>query len=537
MRISLKSLVNIGLGGASVLLSLVAMEVGARVLEGAGFWDPPDEAVVHAPSGFNAYQRLTLERIFERYVQEIDGMRQKWFFETPAFPAPKPSSPELAVLADRHKKKGKYSPNAWKLYNVGFFTDYYCNDRRGWVFPDPVFFYGPYDGDPHPLYRFPPNITTPSGLVANRYGWKGFDIPPDKPNRTIRIAFLGASTTISGHSGHSYSDYINHWLNLWARENGHDLLFEVINTGHETYRSMDTAAVVEKELIPLEPDIAVYYEGANQFRVKKDIIGVPWAYLPDPVDKVLDSAGVYKVSALLRLVRRVLPLFINSGTLSDGLTEPVKPSYIFVWPEGLDRDNPDISRLDLPLHLPEILLDLKRIQNQFEKNGAELVIASFIWMVFDGMVVDPVTGKGFFEYTNKQLWPLTYKDARKLADFQNRVFRLFAEKNGVTIIDIAGKFPQELALFTDTIHMTQAGLRLRGWLTLQDLLPIIRAKIENGTLPRSDRARLRSHPVFNQTVKNFKLNDLVCVSDGSSHSGYRVKVDSKGKWLDEEMER
>ena len=414
---SWKSLINLGVMGASILLSLAAMEVGARLLEVAGFWDPSEKTGVHASSGFNVYQRLTLERIFEQYVPEIDGLKKEWFFETPAFPTPKPSSPELAVLAERHKKKGKNSANAWKLYNVGFFTDYYCNDRRGWVFPDPVFFYGPYDGVSHPLYRFPPNNTTPSGLIANRYGWKGFDIPPDKPDRTIRIAFLGASTTISGHSGHSYSNYINHWLNLWARENSHDLRFEVINTGHETYRSMDTTAVVEKELIPLEPDIAVYYEGANQFRVKKDIIGVPWAYLPGPVDEVLDSIGVYKVSALLRLVRRVLPLFLDSGTLSDGLIEPGKPSYIFVWPEGLDRNNPDISRPDLPLHLPVILQDLKTIQSQLEKNDAELVMSSFIWMVFDDMVVDPVTGKPFFRYTNQQLWPLTYKDARKLADF------------------------------------------------------------------------------------------------------------------------
>ena len=117
------------------------------------------------------------------------------------------------------------------------------------------------------------------------------------------------------------------------------------------------------------------------------------------------------------------------------------------------------------------------------------------------------------------------------------MFQLFANKNGVAFIDIAGKFPRELSLSPDTIHMNAAGLRLRGWLTLQDLLPIIRTKIEGGALPRPDRAKLRSHPVFDQTVKNFALSDLVCISDGSGHTGYRVKVGSKGKWLDKEMER
>ncbi len=451
----------------------------------------------------------------------------------PAKPVPR----ELAELAKRHKSRGQYEANAWKLYNVGFFTDYRCNDRRGWTFPDPVFMYGPYDGSPHPFYRFPPNVTTSTGLTTNRYGWKGADIEPDKMAGSIRIAFLGASTTVNAHNFQSYSEYVENWLNMWARAKGLDVRFETINTGHETYRSMDTRALAEKELLALEPDIAVYYEGANQFRVKKDIVGVPWAYLPGPVGDVLEQLGAYRMSALLRLVRRVAPLLPANLAAADGLKEIDKPQYVINWPDGLDRNDPDIARDDLPLHLPTILADLRDIGERLRRSGAELAISSFIWMVFDGMVVDPVSGRFFFDYTNRQLWPLTYKDARALADFQNRVFGKFAAANGMPFIDVAAAFPRELSLFTDTIHMTPAGLRLRAWLTLKGLLPVISARIDSGALPRPDRAPLQSHPVTTQTVKRFPLADLECVADRDSPSGYRVVVRSSGNSLAAEMVR
>ena len=44
--------------------------------------------------------------------------------------------------------------------------------------------------------------------------------------------------------------------------------FEVLNAGRESIISTDTAAIVRTEVLPLKPDLVVYYEGGNQFELR-----------------------------------------------------------------------------------------------------------------------------------------------------------------------------------------------------------------------------------------------------------------------------
>jgi hypothetical protein len=56
------------------------------------------------------------------------------------------------------------------------------------------------------------------------FGWRGPEIPLDKPAGTIRIAFVGASTTVGLFDlPFSYPEYVVHWLNLWAERNARRL--------------------------------------------------------------------------------------------------------------------------------------------------------------------------------------------------------------------------------------------------------------------------------------------------------------------------
>ena len=53
-------------------------------------------------------------------------------------------------------------------------------------------------------------------------------------------------------------------------------------------------------------------------------------------------------------------------------------------------------------------------------------------------------------------------------------------------MDVAAAMPRDPALFVDAIHMTPEGLRLRAWITLQELIPLIEERIASGALPRQD---------------------------------------------------
>ncbi len=85
------------------------------------------------------------------------------------------------------------------------------------------------------------------------------------------------------------------------------------------------------------------------------------------------------------------------------------------------RTIPKIARTDLPVNLSTILVGLEPIDAATEKAGGELTIASFKWLVADGMVLDPVRQRLILEYLHFGYAPFRYRDPERLALFQNRV--------------------------------------------------------------------------------------------------------------------
>jgi lysophospholipase L1-like esterase len=88
----------------------------------------------------------------------------------------------------------------------------------------------------------------------------------NKDGKTVRIAFVGASTTIGGYNlPYSYPELVGHWLNRWLRAQGWDVRVEIINAARSGIDTDSIAAIVRQEVLPVEPDLVVYYDGANEF--------------------------------------------------------------------------------------------------------------------------------------------------------------------------------------------------------------------------------------------------------------------------------
>ena len=54
-----------------------------------------------------------------------------------------------------------------------------------------------------------------------------------------------------------------------------DVRFEILNAGRESITSSDNVAIVRDEVLPLQPDLLVYDEGANQFDLRTLVPEVP----------------------------------------------------------------------------------------------------------------------------------------------------------------------------------------------------------------------------------------------------------------------
>lgn len=420
------------------------------------------------------------------------GVQRVWFDEDPPpLPNRRPVPTEWRELDQRIASSGvsgaTRQADAFKAWNSAFVGDP-CRHPYLKDAPGRLFVYDPPDGSRHPPYRFLPDATTPIGLVTNAYGFRGAPVPVARQPGTIRIVFLGASTTVASHHyAWSYPEFVGNWLNLWAKARKLDVKFEVLNAGREAVQSTDIAEIMDKEVSPLAPDLVVYYEGANQFDLRTVVPDVPsrtsYATQLERQQRGWFGRRLQDLSYDSALARRLQALLATREARSDG-GEWRKPSYTLRWPAQLDEKEPDLSRKDLPVHLSTIIADLDRIRATTEGLGAEMALASFKWLVADGMVLDPERHRVIIEYLNVGYTPFSYRDLERLAVFQNRVLELYAASRKIDFLDIARLMPSDPDLFIDAIHGTQEGIRLRGWIALQLLIPVIDRHLADGTWPR-----------------------------------------------------
>ncbi|MGD9883832.1 MAG: hypothetical protein AB7F22_16995 [Reyranella sp.] len=376
------------------------------------------------------------------------------------------------------------APDAFRAWNARFAGDP-CKHRHLHHAPGHLYLYDPPDDSARPPYRFLPNATMPHGLVTNQIGWRGAPIEEPRGDKTIRIVFVGASTTLDmPHLPYSWPEYAGYWLNVWAKAKGLPVRFEVLNAGRESIASTDIAEIVRTEVMPLRPDLIVYFEGGNQFRLDSVTADRPPSSAPRPKQAETARSWLQTASRYSALLGRVQAA-IGAAQATDEGKEWPKPHYKVVWPHGLDEQNPDPNYPALPVNLNVILHDLDDIRLSAALVGSDFAVVSFPWMVRDGLVLDPVRHKYIIQQLNVTNYPYRYRDLERLARFQNRVLANYAKGHGAHFIDLASRTPLNPDLFVDAVHTNYAGGKLRGWIAFNLLLPIVEKHLADGSWPRT----------------------------------------------------
>ena len=451
----------------STLLALLLCEGGLRVLARHRPIPPVPDTGPPSPADLN---RAT------RHVAQLPALAdtdRRWFLEDPP-PLTSRSEPAPAETGRyrEYERRGIYPAQAQYIWNRKYLESKRCLADGGFRnYPDTVLSFDPPGGTAHPPFRFPVSSTLPSRLVTNQFGLRGPELALVKPPKTIRIAFAGASTTITTHSfDFSPAERVVFWLNRYAQAHGYDAHFEVLNGGREGITSEDIASIVRDELAALDPDLVVYYEGANQFAAP-DLAALHWG-------------SALMLNALEPLLTRTAigNLIVRAGTRAGG--EPWKPWHYLKWPDGVDPRAPNVDSPNLPLRLPAIVHALDSIREALRPGGGRLLLCSFAWLASDGLVLPRAAHRYIYEQLNRDQWPLRYGDIRRLADFQNLVFRRYAASRDIPFLDVAGVLPRDPDLFADAVHMTETGERVKAWVIFQQLAPVVRQEIESGHLPR-----------------------------------------------------
>lgn len=473
----------------SIALSLATLEAALRGLDGLPLF------ALQIPIAVPRLGRADARRAADlRYLASIPlapGVDRAWYALNPApRTSPPAASPETAARIERYKLVDPLG--AFFVWNRVYLLREMC---AGSAFGslgvlDDFYVFDAPDGGAYPIYRHLPYIDAPQWFLPNRFGWRGPDITVAKPAGTIRIAFLGASTTVGPYYlPHAPTEILEHWLNLWLAARG-PYRVEVLNTARTGVDVHTTAAVVEQELLPLEPDLSVYYEGANSFRPGL-LLHLPRGFTPAaPHPNITFKWPVERYSVLARRVRSVVDVW-----LTDEGREPAKQTFEIRWPAEVDEFDPDVTR-PLPMDMQIEVAQFDRMRRALTAQGGRFAMASFVWMVEDGIRLELPRDLILFNYLNSTYYPLTYGQLRRAVDFQNRVFRNFARHHGLPFFDVERSAPRDPLLFSDAIHMTEQGMRLQAWTFLQHLVPWLDAEISAGRLPRPAVAPQSGHPAI-----------------------------------------
>lgn len=430
--------------------------------------------------------QIDLEPLQSKVVFD-DAFPGEWFLEDPPALVKHPLNPEHV---ERTRRCSHYLCNCLlneNLVRTGGQPEVLSVVGRLYTFRPPT-------DSVYPPYRFPPSVTLPQGLTTNKFGFRGPEIELLKPAHTIRIACVGSSTTCGDFSkfkAFSFPEHLQQFLNRWSRQRGLGLTFEVLNAGRAGINSLSIANVVRYEVLPLDVDYVVYHEGANQFHF-------------EPLLKYTRT-HVFGKKGLERLCTRLdgshSVLLKRLGLLVrfpfQELHEPSKPSQRVNLPDGLDEFAPERAQLGSTLSLDVILNSLDEIRQDTRAHGARMIMSTFPWCVRDGMVFDRASKRSFHTHLNQRYWPATYKNLERLVALQNRMFVRWAADSDVDLIDVAGQVPLEPEYFQDPVHTTPLGTRMRAWVFLRTLVPIIERDLQSRLVPRQRRHEHVVHPWIN----------------------------------------
>lgn len=129
-------------------------------------------------------------------------------------------------------------------------------------------------------------------IRTNEHGLRSPPVSALKPDGSIRIAVIGASTVMGAYAPRN-EDTFSYRLGRLLELSHPTTHIEVINAGVPGYGLSDETQMLEKMILPLHPDIVIVYSGFNDFaeycrkqpvtqsrRVRGERVGLPLVKLP-----------------------------------------------------------------------------------------------------------------------------------------------------------------------------------------------------------------------------------------------------------------
>ena len=300
-------------------------------------------------------------------------------------------------------------------------------------------------------------------VKINSLGFRGDEFERKKPAGTVRIACLGASTTFCMEVSHNHKTW-PHRLQEKLSAAYPGVRFEVINTAVGGYTATENLRNLTHRVLPLDPDLAIYYEGNNEIVKDTGQLALRRGLIADGDSRSV-ARSVSQYSVLFDLAYKNLAILYgrkqSAATAKiDTIPNDLPQHFIGL----LETMREQLAARDVPLVLSTFIVKFRRNQpRQTQIANADVEFYYMPWMSIDGML-----------------------DAM---DTYNQAILDYAAKNRLPVVDDRDAVPPDAEHFSDCMHFVDKGAeamaeRFFGYLKGADVLEQAMDRARSSASPR-----------------------------------------------------
>jgi len=265
-------------------------------------------------------------------------------------------------------------------------------------------------------------------IAINSHGFRGDEFTIEKPPNTIRIVCLGASTTFSSEAASNAATWPS-LLQQHLQQDFPDVNVEVINAAVSGYVAADNLKNLKHRVLPLDPDLVIYYELNNQIVSDTQELARERGLLPPPHPAMVRA--IVDHSLLANLVDKNLKIY-SRGRSTEERIDSIPLSLPTRFLGQLEEMRRMLAERQVPLVLSTFLVKYRRDQDRATQiANADVAFYYMPWMSIDGML--------------------------HAMDVYNQAILDFAKDKQLDVIDDRDAVPADAAHFVDCMHLSTLG--------------------------------------------------------------------------------
>jgi len=269
-------------------------------------------------------------------------------------------------------------------------------------------------------------------IKINSLGFRGDEFSRVKPPHTFRIVCLGASTTFSAEVSSNQAMWTSR-LQEKLRADHPGLNVEVINAAVGGYVAADNLKNLRHRVLPLDPDLVIYYEANNEIVHDTQELAIREGLLAAGGRRQSTFVTrMSKASLTFDLAYKNLSILMRSRDTSTRKLDRIPRDLPAHFIGELDEMRTELAAKNIPFVLSTFIVKYRRDQDRATQiANADVAFYYMPWMSIDGML-----------------------DAM---DVYNQAILDYGKRTGLDVIDDRTMIPPDAEHFTDCMHLADKG--------------------------------------------------------------------------------